>query len=151
MKWTLKLERADEACNLHSTTVGHVERPELTSEADLGLAHEDGEYLIRQLQAEIALDQPGLCSQSPTQGAGSRVRLASASPAACSPPPSAASITDARRVSISVSMRHRRLSLVLVRSQVRLESQMKPNYSLRFVVQRRRSVVEFIGRPSATW
>ena len=84
MKWTLKLERADEACNLHSTTVGHVERPELTSEADLGLAHEDGEYLIRQLQAEIALDQPGLCSQSPTQGAGSRVRLASASPAACS-------------------------------------------------------------------
>jgi len=56
MKWTLKLERADEAGNLHSTTVGHVERPELTSEADLGLAHEDGEYLIRQLQAEIAHD-----------------------------------------------------------------------------------------------
>ncbi len=37
MKWMLKLERIDEAGNLHSTTVAYVERPELTSEADLGL------------------------------------------------------------------------------------------------------------------
>jgi hypothetical protein len=40
MKWTLKLERIDEAGNLHSTTVAYVERPELTSEADLGLIHD---------------------------------------------------------------------------------------------------------------
>ncbi len=40
MKWTLKLERIDEAGNLHSTTVAYVERPELTSEADLGLTHQ---------------------------------------------------------------------------------------------------------------
>lgn len=33
MKWTVKIERIDEAGNLHSTTVGHIERPELTSEA----------------------------------------------------------------------------------------------------------------------
>ncbi len=57
MKWTMKLERIDEAGNLHSTTVGYVERPELTSEADLGLTHDDGKYLIRQVQAEIAQDQ----------------------------------------------------------------------------------------------
>jgi hypothetical protein len=42
MKWKVKLERVDEARNLHSTTVGYVERPELTSEADLGLTHDDG-------------------------------------------------------------------------------------------------------------
>ena len=57
MKWTVKLERIDEAGNLHSTTVGYVERPELTSEADLGLTHDDGKYLIRRVQAEIAQDQ----------------------------------------------------------------------------------------------
>jgi hypothetical protein len=54
MKWTVKLERIDEAGNLHSTTVGYIERPEPTSEADLGLTHDDGKYLIRQIQAEIA-------------------------------------------------------------------------------------------------
>ena len=59
MKWTVKLERVDEAGNLHSTTVGQVERPELRSEADLGLTHDDGKYLIRRLQAEIAHDQVG--------------------------------------------------------------------------------------------
>ena len=59
MRWTVKLERVDEAGNLHSTTVGHVERPELRSEADFGLTHDDGKYLIRQLQAEIAHDQVG--------------------------------------------------------------------------------------------
>ncbi len=59
MKWTVKLERVDETGNLHSTTVGHVERPELRSEADLGLTHDDGKYLIRQLQAAIAHDQVG--------------------------------------------------------------------------------------------
>ena len=42
MKWTVKLERIDEAGNLQSTIVGYVERPELTSEADLGLTHDDG-------------------------------------------------------------------------------------------------------------
>jgi len=42
MKWTVKLERVEAAGNFHSTTVGHVERPELRSEADLGLTHEDG-------------------------------------------------------------------------------------------------------------
>ena len=31
MKWTLKVERIDEAGNLHSTVVGFIERPELTS------------------------------------------------------------------------------------------------------------------------
>jgi len=56
MKWKVKLERIDEARNLHSTTVGYVERPELTSEADLGLAHDDGKYLIRRIQAEVAED-----------------------------------------------------------------------------------------------
>ncbi len=59
MKWTVKLERVDEAGNFHSTTVGHVERPELRSEADLGLTHDDSKYLIRQLQAEITHDQVG--------------------------------------------------------------------------------------------
>ncbi len=49
MKWTLKLERIDEAGNLHSTTVAYVERPELTSEADLGLIHDDGKYLLRRV------------------------------------------------------------------------------------------------------
>ncbi len=57
MKWTVKLERTDEAGIIHSTTVGHVERPELTSESDLGLTHDDGKYLIRRVQAEIAQDQ----------------------------------------------------------------------------------------------
>ena len=33
MKWTVKIERIDEAGILLSTTVGYVERPELTSEA----------------------------------------------------------------------------------------------------------------------
>ena len=42
MKWTLKVKRIDEAGNLHSTVVGFIERPELTSEADLGLTHDDG-------------------------------------------------------------------------------------------------------------
>ena len=57
MKWKVRLERIDEARNLHSTTVGYVERPELTSEADLGLTHDDGKYLIRRIQAEVAEDQ----------------------------------------------------------------------------------------------
>ncbi len=57
MKWTLKLERIDEAGNLHSTTVAYVERPELTSEADLGLTHDDGKYLLRRVQAEVAQEQ----------------------------------------------------------------------------------------------
>jgi len=60
MKWTVKLERVDEAGNFHSTTIGHVERPELRSEADLGLTHEDGKYLTRRPQAEIAHDQIGV-------------------------------------------------------------------------------------------
>ena len=42
---------------MHSTTVVHVERPELTSEVDLALTDDDGKYLIRQVQAEIAQDQ----------------------------------------------------------------------------------------------
>ncbi len=57
MKWTGKLERIDEAGNLHSTTVSRFERPELTSEADLGLTHDDGKFLIRRVEAEIAQDQ----------------------------------------------------------------------------------------------
>jgi hypothetical protein len=57
MKWTLMLERIDEAGDFHSTTVAYVERTELTSEADLGLTHDDGKYLIRRVQAEIAQDQ----------------------------------------------------------------------------------------------
>jgi hypothetical protein len=57
MKWTVKLERIDEAGNSHSTTVGYVERPELTSEAELGLTHDDGKCLIRRIQAEVAHDQ----------------------------------------------------------------------------------------------
>lgn len=32
--WTLKLERVEEAGNLHSTTVGDLERLELTSAQD---------------------------------------------------------------------------------------------------------------------
>ena len=36
MKWTGKIKRIDEASILHSTPVGYVERPEPTSEADLG-------------------------------------------------------------------------------------------------------------------
>ena len=55
----MKLERIDEAGNLHSTTVSHFERPELTSEVDLGLSHDDGKFLIRRVQAEIAQDQAG--------------------------------------------------------------------------------------------
>lgn len=57
MKRTVKLERIDEAGNFHLATVGHIERPELTSESDLGLTHENGKFLIRQVQAEIAQDQ----------------------------------------------------------------------------------------------
>ncbi|MGB5083155.1 MAG: ISKra4 family transposase [Methylocystis silviterrae] len=57
MKWTVKLERIDEAGNFHSATVGHIERPELRSESDLGLTHDDGKFLIRRVQAEIAQDQ----------------------------------------------------------------------------------------------
>jgi hypothetical protein len=57
MKWTLKLEHIDEAGILRSTVVGLIERPELTSEADLGLSHDDGKYLIRQVQSETAHDQ----------------------------------------------------------------------------------------------
>lgn len=57
MKWTMKLERIDEAGNFHSATVGYIERPELTSECDLGLTHDDGKFLIRRVQAEIAQDQ----------------------------------------------------------------------------------------------
>ena len=53
MKWTVKIERIDEAGILHSTTVGYVERPELTSEADLGLTHDDGKRLIRRIQVEV--------------------------------------------------------------------------------------------------
>ncbi len=49
MKWTVKLERIDEAENFHSATVGHIERPELTSESDLGLTHDDGKFLIRRV------------------------------------------------------------------------------------------------------
>jgi hypothetical protein len=47
MKWTVKLECIDEAGNLHSATIGYVERPELTCKADLGLTHDDRKYLIR--------------------------------------------------------------------------------------------------------
>ena len=47
MKWRVKIERVDEAGILHSTTVGYVDRPELTSEADVGLTHDDGKCLIR--------------------------------------------------------------------------------------------------------
>jgi hypothetical protein len=57
MNWVVKLERIDEAGNLQSTIVGYVERPDLTSEADLGLTHDDGKYLIQRLQAGIARDQ----------------------------------------------------------------------------------------------
>lgn len=35
MKWTVKIERIDDAGILHSTTVGSLERPELTSKAAL--------------------------------------------------------------------------------------------------------------------
>ena len=57
MKWTVKLERIDEDGNSHLATVGYIERPELTSESDLGLTHYDGKILIRRVQAEIAQDQ----------------------------------------------------------------------------------------------
>jgi hypothetical protein len=57
MKWTLKLECIDEAGNFLSATVGHIERPALMSESDLGLTHDDGKFLIRRVQAEIAQDQ----------------------------------------------------------------------------------------------
>jgi hypothetical protein len=57
MKWTVKLDHIDEAGNFHSETVGHIERPELWSESDLGLTHDDGKFLIRRVQAEIAQDQ----------------------------------------------------------------------------------------------
>ena len=57
MKWTLKLERIDEAGTLESRVVGHIERPELGSEADVGPTHDDGKYLIHQIQAEVAQDQ----------------------------------------------------------------------------------------------
>ena len=42
MKWTLKLERIDEVGSMGSRVVGHIERPELGSEAGLGLTHDDG-------------------------------------------------------------------------------------------------------------
>jgi hypothetical protein len=51
MKWTLKIERVDEAGILESQVFGHSERPALGSEADLGLTHDDGKYLIRQIVA----------------------------------------------------------------------------------------------------
>ena len=57
MNWVVKLERIDDAGNLQSTIVGYVERPDLASEADLGLTHDEGKYLIRRLQAEIAQNQ----------------------------------------------------------------------------------------------
>ena len=38
MNWMVKRERIDEAGNLQSTIVGYVERPDLTSEADLGVS-----------------------------------------------------------------------------------------------------------------
>ena len=57
MKWTVKIERIDEAGISHSATVGHIERPELTSESDLGLTHDDGKYLLRRVQAEVAQEQ----------------------------------------------------------------------------------------------
>ncbi|WP_169741602.1 ISKra4 family transposase [Beijerinckia mobilis] len=57
MQWILKLERIDETGVLQSRTIGHIERPELASEADLGLTHEGGKYLIRQIQAEVTCDQ----------------------------------------------------------------------------------------------
>src|SRR5664279_2356710 len=57
MKWTLNFERIDEAGILESRVVGHIERPELGSEVDLGLTHDDGKSLIRQIQAEVADDQ----------------------------------------------------------------------------------------------
>ena len=57
MKWTLKLEHIDDAGILQSTMVGFIESSELTSEADLGLTYDDGKYLIRQAQSEIASDQ----------------------------------------------------------------------------------------------
>jgi hypothetical protein len=57
MKWTLNFERIDEAGILESRVVGHIERPELGCEVDLGLTHDDGKSLIRQIQAENADDQ----------------------------------------------------------------------------------------------
>ena len=47
MNWTLKLEHIGESGMLQSTVVGFIERPELTFEADLGLNHDDGKYLIK--------------------------------------------------------------------------------------------------------
>ena len=57
MSWVVKLERIDDAGNLQSTIIGYVERPDLASEADLGLTHDEGKCLIRRLQAEIAQNQ----------------------------------------------------------------------------------------------
>ena len=57
MNWVVKLERIDDAGNLQSTIIGYVERPDLASEADLGLTHDEGKCLIRRLQAEIAQNQ----------------------------------------------------------------------------------------------
>jgi hypothetical protein len=57
MKWTLKIERVDEAGILESRVVGHIECPALESEADLGLTHVEGKSLIRQIQVEVAHDQ----------------------------------------------------------------------------------------------
>lgn len=57
MNWVMKLERIDDAGNLQSTIIGYVERPDVASEADLGLTHDEGKCLIRRLQAEIAQNQ----------------------------------------------------------------------------------------------
>jgi len=94
MRWLLKLERIDEAGVLQSRTIGHIERPELASEADLGLMHEDGKCLIRQIQAEVA------CNQLQAFIAKARI---------CSSCGRARSIKDHRRRKIDTVFGHLRL------------------------------------------
>jgi hypothetical protein len=57
MQWTLKLECRSAEGALHSITVAKIERPELLSQADLGLTLDSGKHVLRQVQAAIVADQ----------------------------------------------------------------------------------------------
>jgi len=57
MEWTLKLERKNADGVLVSTAVAKIDRPELQSEADLGLTLDLGKHLLRQIQAMVVADQ----------------------------------------------------------------------------------------------
>jgi hypothetical protein len=70
MTWAFKLKHIDEAGILRSTVVGLIGRPELTCEADLGLTHDDGKYLIRQVQSR---NRPRPSSSDDCKGATMRL------------------------------------------------------------------------------